>query len=104
MDYMCYIWYSVLFSNIILLVLNTINFSKIRKKKIIYSPDVEEWMDITKNPIPDEGWILIFISDGDKVDTCLRINYDKNGNAVMSSTYDRKPIKYWRPYPEPPKK
>lgn len=81
-------------------------FRRVHERPKIYllEPDIGEWLNIKKTPIPEE--IIdeeLIVSDGEKV-TARSIRYNSSGEAILGyGSYSSK-VTHWRPFPKPPEK
>ena len=75
-----------------------------KQKAYILKPDIGEWIDIAKNPIPDDmnPGIEILISDGIEVQSTLFPKYNSSGKAIMGHYDCKRIVTHWRPLPQPP--
>ena len=80
-------------------------FFLLKKRQCIYAlvPDVGEWLDIKKNPIPIElKETQILLTDGDRVQLTY-LQYNEKGNAIIGGFTMEKEVTFWGPKPLPPK-
>ncbi len=72
---------------------------------MMLNPDIGQWLDIKKNPIPQSNIFDSFIvTDGKKVDTYYTRKYNSHGELIMGYADEGSVVKYWRPRPLPPTK
>lgn len=70
---------------------------------MVLKPDLGQWIDVKKNPIPQgHPFDYFIVTDGSRVETSYTRKYNSRGELVMGYTDGEKLVKYWRPLPSPP--